>query len=260
MLRTVVAGLVVAAMLVVHSAPVAWGMNGQQGQGEPKGQFAAEAKKANHEGQSPEGKKRKGKKRAKKASGAASEASDVSKDRGRQLKSDMPVNLVPGNADHHGRPAPVDKREQHQGKRIEQGIRKGALTAQEQAELARQRDAILAKEKTFRSDGKLSQSERQQLQSLLNDSSRMIWAEKHDTEGQQLAVHAFGKNVFAKEDLLKKVSDPNLSASDARAIFQDYRTMLEDRRKLSEGNLSGPERARLQSEYNDLLNRYFEVR
>jgi hypothetical protein len=124
----------------------------------------------------------------------------------------------------------------------------------------RQHEEIARAEQSFRGDGKLSSDERQKLQVMLNDASRMIWASKHDTDGRQLSAGAFGKNVFAKDDLLKRVSDPNLSASDARAIFKDYRTLFDCRRKMNDEDLSPSERERLREEYNNLLNRYFEVR
>lgn len=177
-----------------------------------------------------------------------------------ELRTDMPVNLVPASSRHPGHQPSIDKREQHQEKRIDEGIHKGALTPEEQANVNRQHDEITRAEQSFRGDGKLSQDERQKLQGMLNDASRMIWAGKHDTDGRQLNAGAFGKDVFARDDLLKKVSDPNLSATDARAIAKDYRTLFDYRRKLNHDDLPPSDRAKVLADYNNLLNRYFEVR
>jgi ABC-type iron transport system FetAB ATPase subunit len=94
----------------------------------------------------------------------------------------------------------------------------------------------------------------------LNEASTAIWAEKHDRDGKQLNAQAFGKNVYAKDSLLQRVSDPNLSGGEAKRIVADYRKMLVTKKRLREDDLSSAERAKLEGEYNGLLNQYFEVR
>lgn len=152
-----------------------------------------------------------------------------------------------------------DKRQDNQAKRIQHGINKGYLTADEIAKLNAQQTAITDLETSIKSDGKITRAEAKQIQAALNEASRCIWTEKHDTEGNQMSVYRLGENVVAKDDLTSKLSDPNLSATEAKAIMHDFRRMMDLKTKLS-GDLSDAERSKLQAEYDALLNQYFEQR
>ncbi len=153
----------------------------------------------------------------------------------------------------------VEKRENNQAKRIQHGINKGYLTEDEVKKLEAQQASISTLEDSFKSDGKLSGSEFKQLQEEMNTASHCIWGEKHDTDGNQMAAYRFGKNVFAKDSLTAKLSDENLSGAEAKAITKDFRKMMDLKKSLS-GDLSDAERAKLQAQYDDLLNQYFETR
>ena len=154
----------------------------------------------------------------------------------------------------------VDRRGDHQEKRIQHGISKGYLTDDEVARLQAQQSSIDALQGSFTSDGKLTGNEFRQLQQALNEASRCIWSEKHDTDGNQMAVYRLGANVFANSTLTAAMNNENLSGAEARALLKDFRRTVELKRTLATGDLSDSERAKLQSEYDDLLNRYFEVR
>jgi hypothetical protein len=154
----------------------------------------------------------------------------------------------------------VDRREDHQEKRIQHGIEKGYLTEDEVAKLQERQSSIAALESSLTSDGKLTGSEFHQLQQELNDASRSIWSEKHDADGNQMAVYRLDKNVFANSTLTAAMNNPDLTKADAKALLKDFRRTVELKRTLSTGDLSDDERAKLQAEYDDLLNRYFEVR
>ena len=153
----------------------------------------------------------------------------------------------------------IDNRQSYQSKRIEHGIKKGYLTSEEIDKLQSQQNAIADLETQFKSDGKLTKEEFRQLQTELNEASRCIWGEKHDTDGNQMPAYRLGKNVFAKDDFARKMADENLSKEEARAMLRDFRRATELKRLLA-GDLEDGDRARLQAEYNDLLNKYFEVR
>lgn len=154
----------------------------------------------------------------------------------------------------------VDNREARQTKRIEHGISKGYLTPDEVAKLEAQQKAIADLEASFKSDGKVTKDEFKQLNDMLNTASHCIWAEKHDTDGNQMAVYRFGKNVFAKPELTALLADENLSHEQAKQIIGDFRKMMNIKQALATRILTADERAKLQSEFNDLLNKYFEVR
>jgi hypothetical protein len=157
-----------------------------------------------------------------------------------------------------GRENAVDKHEANQAKRIEHGIKNGSLTPDELAKLESQQAAIKAMEAKFEGDGKLTRSEFKELQEALNVASRCIFAEKHDTEGFQMPVYRLGRNVRLNPDVAQKLADDNLGKADARAFAKDFHRMLWAKHQLAtDKDLSADQRAKLQAEYNDLLNKYF---
>jgi len=153
----------------------------------------------------------------------------------------------------------VDKRQSNQEKRIQQGIKKGYLTDAEVATLTSQQQKIADLETSYKADGKLTADERKKLQQELNTASLNIWAEKHDTEGNQMPTYRFGKNVFAKDSITSQLSG-DMTGADAKKIAGDFRQMMTIKKKLSSGDLSDEERTKLQSQYDTFLNTYFEVR
>jgi hypothetical protein len=153
----------------------------------------------------------------------------------------------------------VDSRQERQDKRIQHGIDKGYLTEAEVAKLNAQQTKIETLESSLTGDGSLSKQDFKQLQSELNTASHCIWGEKHDTDGNQMAAYRFGENVFAKSSLTNKMTDENLSKGEAKKICKDFRSMMDLKKQLS-GNLSESERQKLQAQYDELLNQYFETR
>jgi len=154
----------------------------------------------------------------------------------------------------------VDKREAHQQKRIDHGIQKGYLTGEETQKLQGMEKQIADTEASFKSDGKLSKDETKQLRDMLDQASVQIWAEKHDTEGNQMPTYRFGKNVFAKDDFTSQIENSNMTGAQARSVMKEFRENSAAKRRLANDNLSIQERADLQAKYNDFLNKYFEVR
>ena len=154
----------------------------------------------------------------------------------------------------------VDNREARQAKRIDHGIKKGYLTDDEVQKLQSQQDRIAAMEVGIKSDGKITRDEYKSINQALNDASRCIWAEKHDTDGNQMPTYRLGKNVFAKDDFTAKMANENLSKDEAKALLKDFHHLTELKRTLATKDLTDAQRKTLQEEYNTLLNRYFEVR
>lgn len=154
----------------------------------------------------------------------------------------------------------VDKRQEFQAKRIQHGINKGYLTTDEIAKLDTQQKQIATMEEQFQGDGQLSKDEARDLRQELDTASHCIWAEKHDTDGNQMPVYRLGKNIYAKDTLTAQLADENLSRTDARALLTDFRRTAELKKTLATADLSAAERAKLQAEYDALLNKYFEMR
>jgi hypothetical protein len=99
----------------------------------------------------------------------------------------------------------VDRRDENQLHRINQGVRNGSLTPDEAKGLRQKEDSMEAMEKQFESDGKMTRDESKQLNQQLNDASRMIFAEKHDTEGNQMSVYRLGKDVKLNPNVAQKL-------------------------------------------------------
>ncbi len=153
----------------------------------------------------------------------------------------------------------VDKREARQAKRIHEGIQKGYLTPDEQAKLKTEQDSLASMESSFKSDGAISKTEAKQLRDALDTASIDIWAEKHDTEGNQKPMMRLGKDIFAKDSITGQI-EGGISATQARAITHDFRTMVSLKQALATSNATDADRAKMQAQYDELLNKYFEVR
>lgn len=78
----------------------------------------------------------------------------------------------------------VDKREQRQEKRIEQGKASGELTNREAARLEAGQDRVEAKEAAAKSDGVVTKKERASLQRTQNRQSRRVAKQKHDGQSK----------------------------------------------------------------------------
>ncbi|OGV60004.1 MAG: hypothetical protein A2283_10645 [Lentisphaerae bacterium RIFOXYA12_FULL_48_11] len=92
-----------------------------------------------------------------------------------------------------------------------------------------------------------------------NEASRCIFAEKHDADDNTIPVLRLGTNVTLKNEFAQSLANENLSKQDARTFLKDFHRMMELKKSLSEGNMSEEQRSKLQSEYNNLLNKYFEI-
>jgi len=153
--------------------------------------------------------------------------------------------------------ARTEARQEHQAKRIEEGIKKGYLTTDEISKLESQQKSIETLQQSFMSDGIIRKDEAKQLRNQLNEASLCIFAEKHDADGKTKPVLRLGKNVSLKNNVAQKLGDTSLSKSDARAFLKDFNRMLVLKKTLS-GTVSDADRTSMQTEYNTLLNKYFD--
>jgi len=151
----------------------------------------------------------------------------------------------------------TDARQNRQAQRIDEGIKKGYLTTDEVSKLEIQQKSIETTQQAFKSDGKITRNEAQQLRQQLDEASRCIFAEKHDADGIAKPVYRLGANVTLKDEIAQKLGDENLPRQAARVFLGDFRRMMEIKKLLSTGTLNDVQRAQLQTEYNKLLNTYF---
>jgi hypothetical protein len=154
----------------------------------------------------------------------------------------------------------VDKRQDNQEKRINHGINKGYLTPEETAKLNDQQKRIADMEAAFKADGKINGKEFKQLREELNTASRCIFGEKHDAEGKTMPVYRMGKNVFLRDQWAQILQNENLDGKDAKQFAKEFHRMLELKRALANDDIPEARRAKLQQEFNELVNKYFELR
>jgi len=154
--------------------------------------------------------------------------------------------------------ATTEKRQDNQDKRIQHGINKGYLTSDEISKLDSQQKAIEDMQQQFSGDGKINRNEAKQLRDALNDASKDIWLEKHDTDGKQMPVYRLGKDVRLNGAFATKLESGDLSKGEANKFLNDFHKAIEIKKKLN-GDLSEKERAELEKKYDDLLNNYFET-
>ncbi|HBC85473.1 MAG TPA: hypothetical protein DCZ94_00820 [Lentisphaeria bacterium] len=186
------------------------------------------------------------------------EARETAREKARENRDDI-KDKIDANKENK-RENRTDKRQDNQEKRIQHGINKGYLTPEETKSLQNQQQQIASMESSYKSDGKLTKDEMSSLRDALNVASANIWAEKHDTDGKQMATYRLGKNVYAKDSFTSAMSNQSMTGAEAKALASDFRKMLSLKNSLANDNLSAEQRAQKQNEYNELLNRYFEVR
>lgn len=76
----------------------------------------------------------------------------------------------------------VNRRERHQQRRINQGVRSGSLTKREAAKLEHQQAKTEAAEAAAKADGTVTRKERRHLRSRERHTSRSIYRQKHDRQ------------------------------------------------------------------------------
>jgi hypothetical protein len=74
----------------------------------------------------------------------------------------------------------IQKREQNQEKRIEQGVKSGQLTPNETGRLEAQQAKIKQDEERMKADGKLTKAERKKLKREQDRASKNIYRKKHN--------------------------------------------------------------------------------
>ncbi|HCE44822.1 MAG TPA: hypothetical protein DET40_14880 [Lentisphaeria bacterium] len=186
------------------------------------------------------------------------ESREAAKDKLKDKRDDIKDRIDAGK--ENKRENRIDKRQDNQDKRIQHGIDKGYLTPEETKSLQNQQQQIASMESSYKSDGKLTKDEMTSLRDTLNVASANIWAEKHDTDGRQMAAYRFGKNVYAKDSFTSAMSNQSMTGADAKALAGDFKKMLSLKNSLANDNLPAEVRAQKQADYNELLNKYFEVR
>ena len=88
---------------------------------------------------------------------------------------------VPGLAQTSSTPR-IDKRQENQERRIEQGVKSGALTQKEAARLEKGQARIQKMEDKAMADGKVTKKEARRIEKAQDRQSKKIYREKHDQQ------------------------------------------------------------------------------
>lgn len=88
--------------------------------------------------------------------------------------------LLAGSASAGTNDPRIDRRQEQQEKRIEQGVQSGTLTPREAARLETQQARIAQEEARMKADGNLTRAERAKLTHDQNRASKAIYRKKHN--------------------------------------------------------------------------------
>ncbi len=95
------------------------------------------------------------------------------------------------------------------------------------------------------------------LREQFNSASMAIFAEKHDTEGKTKKIFGFGHSIAMSKEAANRLSSGQLSRQEAQTFLTDFQEMTYSKWRLSVEDMSALARAKVQEQYNQLLNRYF---
>ncbi len=76
----------------------------------------------------------------------------------------------------------IDKRQEMQQKRIDQGVKSGQLTDKEAKRLDKGQQRVQKKEDKAMADGKMTKKERKRIEHDQDQQSKKIYREKHDKQ------------------------------------------------------------------------------
>ena len=152
----------------------------------------------------------------------------------------------------------VIQRDVNQEKRIEQGLKSGALTTKEASKLERDESRIDKMESKALSDGKLSNAEKRRIEQEQNKVSNQIYREKHDgqtgnpdsasSKRMQADVQ---RNINQQERIEQGVQSGQLTSREAGNLEHGQaRVDRKEARAGANGHVSGAEQHAIQNAEN----------
>ena len=176
---------------------------------------------------------------------------------------------APARAPHAHGPAGtqapgVHARELNQSGRINQGVRSGQLTRSEAVKLRTDQKAIREEAQGYRADGVVTTEDRKDLQQDLNQSSKEIYQQKHDSEKRYpvpppVPVPESRAQLKARRaQALQKAKPGQLTQTEAQGLRQEgkeVRAEIKDAR--SDGQVTQDERRKIHEDLRILRQRRF---
>jgi hypothetical protein len=90
----------------------------------------------------------------------------------------------------------IDQTERNQSQRIDQGVRSGALTAQEGNQLQRQQARIRADKNAMKSKGYMTREERQNIRMRQERANQHIYRQKHQARDGYMDRNGYRTNGY----------------------------------------------------------------
>lgn len=128
--------------------------------------------------------------------------------------------VAPNLAFSHENGTRVHDRLQRQQQRIERGVENGALTRQEAKKLKKEQRKIRKLARNFRSDGKLSRTEKAKLHKKLDRAGKRIWKLKHN---DRVRNHRY-QHSYAYQEPRQRWNDHSAGSWNWRYQDNDHRS------------------------------------
>jgi hypothetical protein len=160
---------------------------------------------------------------------------------------------MPAKADHPGRNNGINERQQNQRERLKKGVQSGELTRKEVRGITTERRDIKDVEREYRADGVMTNAERADLDSRLDETSGDLLRQKHDAQDRNPAAAAGTHDpaVNARQDnqtdrIVQGVASGELTRKEATELTQERRDIKQlERDYKSDGTLTQEERTDL---------------
>jgi len=139
----------------------------------------------------------------------------------------------------------IEKRIANQHKRIDEGIKSGALTHDEAKVLQGNLRHIQQEEERLRADGKLTQAEKERLNRMLDQNGQMISNKKHNPV-VALAPHIQERIANQHERIDEGIKSGALTHDEAKVLQGNLRYIQQEEERLTaDGKLTQVEKERL---------------
>lgn len=169
-------------------------------------------------------------------------------------------------ADAGTRDPGVNARQHNQRERIQQGVRSGELTRRETRHVVEEQRDVRQLEHAYKSDGKLTGAERQDLHHEQNQASRDIYKQKHDAQERPVVADQAVRDPGVNErqaNQTARIAEGVKSGELTHPEAQELRTERRDIRGLeqtykSDGTLTKDERQDLHQQLDQSSKEIYE--
>lgn len=138
-------------------------------------------------------------------------------------------------------------------------IEKEQLTPAEQSRIKNILAGVERKLAKAEQNGKMTQTEAQNLQKELNRAYRMLWFLRRNKLDKSTKIVFLGRQIVLREEYRKKFESGSLNQKEMKEILRAYYKASRVREQLRTDNLTPQHRANLEKECFNLLADYFTL-